>query len=179
MFQGFSINKYKYYKLPEPGSIKELSAIMEVSATPLNIDFANLYDNISGTFERIFYKRNIVAPTNLINSLIQGAKPTIKNIKKYHNRKRPHQAALDFGVTFIYHNMESAKTPSFPSGHAAQSQLVAQVLSDIYPRLTTEFMKAAKNIGHSRVVGRVHYKYDIEIGEKLGNDLYSHYLNNA
>ncbi len=179
MFEGFSINKYKYYKLPKPGSIKELREIMDVSSVPLNIDYANLYDSISGTFERIFHKRNIVAPSNLIKSLIQGAKPIIKNIKKYHNRKRPHQAALDLGVSFIYHNMDSAKTPSFPSGHAAQSQLVAQVLSDKYPRLTTEFMEAAKNIGQSRVVGRVHYKYDIEIGVKLGNDLYTHYLNNA
>ena len=179
MFDKFSINKYKSYKYSAPGSIKELKEVMKVNAVPLDNNYANRYDNIYGVFERILEKRNVEFPSELVYSLIKESASIIKKIKDYHNRLRPHQAALNLGISIKYNNMESAKTPSFPSGHAAQSQLIAQVLSDKYPRYTSEFMQEAKHIGNSRLVAHVHYQSDIDVGIKLGNDLYKHYLNNA
>jgi len=41
-----------------------------------------------------------------------------------------------------------------------------------------EFTQVAENVSKSRIVARVHYKSDKDIGEKLGQDLYNH-LNNA
>jgi len=74
--------------------------------------------------------------------------------------------------------MSSAQTPAFPSGHSAQSKLIALVLSDMYPEMKKEFTDVAAHVSNSRIVARVHYKSDKEIGERLGQDLYNH-LNNA
>ena len=70
--------------------------------------------------------------------------------------------------------MDSAQTPAFPSGHSAQSKLIQLALTDIYPHLKNEFKNAAENISNSRIIARVHYESDKNVGEKLGTDLYTH-----
>ena len=71
--------------------------------------------------------------------------------------------------------LESAQTPSFPSGHAAQAYLLKEVLSDMYPEMTPEFDKAAQNISKSRILANVHYESDRKVGEQLGMDMYNYY----
>tara|TARA_R100001591_G_scaffold54085_1_gene64027 strand:+ start:6779 stop:7318 length:540 start_codon:yes stop_codon:yes gene_type:complete len=175
MFENFSINKYKYLKYPKSGSIKQLQEIMSLNDMPLDVAFANKFDDIYNVFEKILLKRRIEPPTKLINDLINKSKPVIMSIKNYHDRERPDVAAKNFGINFKYHKMNSAQTPAFPSGHSAQAQLVANVLSDIYPVHSAEFLQAAQNISNSRLVAHVHYKSDSDAGIKIGNDLYEHY----
>ena len=65
------------------------------------------------------------------------------------------------------------KTPSFPSGHTAQSILVAKIIGDVYPQLKEDAMKIADDVSKSRIVGGHHFKSDIEFGEKIGMWLYN------
>ena len=175
MFNNFSINKHKYLKYSKSGSMHQLREIIELSRKPLDRNFAEKYNNISQVFENIFNKRQLQFPKQLIQNLISESKPIIVSIKKYHDRERPHVGAKRFSINLQYHKMHSAQTPSFPSGHSAQAQLIANVLSDEYPKHSSEFYQAAQNISDSRLVARVHYKSDSDAGLKLGNDLYEHY----
>lgn len=153
----------------------QFKEIVELSKKPLDINFATKYNRISEVFENIFRKRQLQFPKQLIENLLAKSKPIIMSIKKYHNRERPHVAANEFGLKLQYHKMHSAMTPSFPSGHSAQAQLIANVLSDKFPIHSSEFYQAAQNISDSRLVARVHYKSDSDAGLKLGNELYEHY----
>ena len=70
--------------------------------------------------------------------------------------------------------MASMKTASYPSGHSAQGVLIAEVLSDKYPKAKSAFVKTAKNISYSRQVAHAHYKSDSDMGEKLGKQMYNY-----
>ena len=73
--------------------------------------------------------------------------------------------------------MESMKTPSYPSGHSVQGILIAKVLGNKYPKAKSAFAKTGENISYSRRVARAHYKSDSKMGEKLGNSMYKHIKN--
>jgi len=75
------------------------------------------------------------------------------------------------------YEMESMKTPSYPSGHSTQAVLIGNVLADKYPKASKAFKKAAENISYSRRVARAHYKSDGKIGEKLGKEMFKHIKN--
>ena len=91
----------------------------------------------------------------------------ILELKKYHNRPRPYD--LDKNLSAI--KMKSMNTPSYPSGHSAQSMLIASVLKDKYGK-SSAFMQTAKNISDSRNVARAHFKSDSDNGNELGKKLY-------
>jgi hypothetical protein len=77
-------------------------------------------------------------------------------------------------ITMKSMEMDSMKTPSYPSGHSTQGVLIAKVLGDKYPKAKTAFMKTAENISYSRRVAKSHYKSDSKMGEKLGEAMYKH-----
>lgn len=71
-------------------------------------------------------------------------------------------------------DLPSMKTPSYPSGHSAQSKLIANVLSDKYPELRDKYQNEANQISDSRNVGRAHFKSDSTFGKEVGDKLYEH-----
>ena len=71
------------------------------------------------------------------------------------------------------YEMESMKTPSYPSGHSVQGVLIAKVLGKKYPKAKSAFAKTGKNISYSRQVAHAHYKSDSKMGEKLGNSMFN------
>ena len=75
------------------------------------------------------------------------------------------------------YEMESMKTPSYPSGHSTQGVLIGLVLSSMYPKGSADFKKAARDISYSRNVAKAHYKSDSKMGEKLGKEMYNHIKN--
>ena len=74
--------------------------------------------------------------------------------------------------------LNSMKSPSYPSGHSAQSKLIANVLSDKYPELKEQYQDEAKKISDSRNVGRAHYKSDSTFGTRIGDDMYNYLKQN-
>jgi hypothetical protein len=74
--------------------------------------------------------------------------------------------------------MESMKTPSYPSGHSVQGILIGKTLADKYPKSKSAFNKTAENISYSRRVAHAHYKSDSDMGIELGKKLYNYTKNN-
>ena len=80
-------------------------------------------------------------------------------------------------IKFDDKELYSMKTPSYPSGHSVQGILVAEVLSDMYPKHAKAFKKIGKDISYSRNVAHAHYKSDSKFGEQIGKDMYEHIKN--
>ena len=84
---------------------------------------------------------------------------------------------MEIELIFDDKELDSMKTPSYPSGHSAQGILIAKLLGDKYPKAKSAFIKTGENISYSRRVARAHYKSDSKMGEELGNSIYKHIKN--
>jgi hypothetical protein len=78
------------------------------------------------------------------------------------------------GIKMKDFEMNSMKTPSYPSGHSAQGILIGMVLSKIYPAHAKQFKKAGENISDSRNIAKAHYRSDSKMGKQLGAAMYNH-----
>ena len=67
-------------------------------------------------------------------------------LKYKYNRPRPHQLAEFYGLDVSKFELDSMKTPSYPSGHATQGYLMGKFYSDRHPEYNREFMELAEEI---------------------------------
>ena len=110
---------------------------------------------------------------NYIKELIKDSGKLIYQLKYKFNRPRPYQIAEHYGIEdFKRHKLDTAKSPSYPSGHAMQGRVIALYLSDKDPSNRKEYMMIGHNISESRIMARAHYQSDRKYGDLLGDDLY-------
>ena len=171
MLKNFNIQKYLDKKPPSNNSFTTMQEIKELSKIPINKNFVKEKDDIKKSFTKI------VDESEFIQSLIDESAPIILKIKKYHNRPRPKKLAKKLGIKMEDIEMDSMKTPSYPSGHSAQGMLIGMVLSDKYPSKRNKLMKTARDISKSRNIAHAHYKSDSKFGEKIGKDMYNEVKN--
>ncbi len=126
---------------------------------------------------------------DLDEKLIANAKPIIENshtillpLKLHYNRPRPYHLArkLAFNrqLAFTISNLETAVTPSYPSGHACQGRLLAKILAEQVPfQHRLSIMRIGDEIGSSRMMGGVHYPSDTDFGRDLADSLFNHLTN--
>ena len=170
MFKDFDISGFKKMKPPSDNSFDTDQEIKALKKIKLNKSFVKKYDNIEGAFEKTAKDNNIKDYDKKIAAkLIKESAPVILKLKKYHNRPRPYE--LDKSLQAV--KMKSMNTPSYPSGHSAQSMLIALVLKDKYGK-SSAFMQTAKNISDSRNMAHAHYPSDSKNGTELGKKLYKH-----
>ena len=131
------------------------------------------YDDMTKPFMELIEKHNIdVTEDDLQQIIDEGAKFTLK-IKYKYNRPRPYQIAEHYGIEdFKRHKLDTAKTPSYPSGHALQGRLIGLILTDKDPKHQNQYMAVSQRISDSRIMARAHYPSDKEYGEKLADELY-------
>jgi len=174
MFKDFDISSFKKLKPPSNNSFDTDQEIKALKKIPLRKEFVKKYDNIEKAFEQTAKENNIKDYDKKIAAkLIKESAPVILELKKYHNRPRPYD--LDKNLKAV--KMKSMNTPSYPSGHSAQSILIASSLKDKYGK-SSAFMQTAKNIYDSRNIAHAHYKSDSVNGIKLGKQLYKYIKNN-
>jgi hypothetical protein len=175
MFKDFNIDKFKKMKPPSDNSFDTMQEVKEIKKLPLNKDKIKKFDNIEETFKSIADSNNIKDyPSKLIKDLIEKSAPIILKLKKHFNRPRPKVIAKKIGIKMKDFEMNSMKTPSYPSGHSAQGVLIGMVLSKIYPAYAKQFKKAGENISDSRNIAKAHYKSDSKMGKQLGAAMYNH-----
>ena len=131
------------------------------------------YDDMTKPFMELIEKHNVdVTKDDLQQIIDEGAKFTLK-IKYKYNRPRPYQIAEHYGIEdFKRHKLDTAKTPSYPSGHALQGRLIGLILTDKDPKHQNQYMAVSQRISDSRIMARAHYPSDKEYGEKLADELY-------
>ena len=178
MFKDFNTSSFKKMKPPGDNTFDTSQEVKALSKIPLKKEFVKKFDNIESAFAKTAKDNNIEDYDKKIPAkLIKESAPIILELKKHFNRPRPKVLAKKMNIKMKDIEMESMKTPSYPSGHSAQGMLIGLVLSDKYPEAKKEFEKAAKNISYSRRVAHAHYKSDSKMGELLGNAMYNHVKN--
>jgi len=135
--------------------------------------FVEKYDDTVKVFMEAIEKNNIDVKAEYLEQIIQDTAKYLFKLKYKYNRPRPFQIAEYYNIKdFKRHNLDTAKTPSYPSGHALQGRLIGLVLSKKDPKNTDEYMDIGKKVSESRIMGRVHYPSDKEYGEKLADELF-------
>ena len=100
--------------------------------------------------------------------LIQQATDTINYFKDKYDRKRP----IEVDKTLNTLPSKTNKTPSYPSGHAAQSRIVAKYVGGKFPEHEVSLIEAGNECGYGRVLAGFHYPSDYEVGNLLGDKMY-------
>ena len=178
MFKDFDTKPFKKMKPPSDSSFDTAQEIKALKKIKLNKSFVKKYDNIEAAFKKTAKDQGIKDYDKKIAAkLIKESATVIMELKKYFNRPRPKKLAKKMNIKVEDIEMDSMKTPSYPSGHSAQGILIAKVLGDKYPKAKSAFTKTGKNISYSRNVARAHYKSDSKMGEKLGNKMYNYIKN--
>ena len=174
MFKNFNIKKYLDKKPPSNGSFTTTQEIKELNRIPINERFVKEKDDIKASFLKLANKKNLEVSGEAIDKIIDESSKIILKIKKHHNRPRPKVLAKKNNIKFDDKELDSMKTPSYPSGHSAQGVLIAKLLADKFPKHAKDFMKLGKDISYSRNVAHAHYKSDSKFGEQLGKDMFEH-----
>ena len=151
----------------------ELFKLLAYNDGVIDRDMVEKYDDMIKPFMELVEKHNVdVTKDDLQQIIDEGAKFTLK-IKYKYNRPRPYQIAEHYGIEdFKRHKLDTAKTPSYPSGHALQGRLIGLILTDKDPEHQNEYMAVSQRISDSRIMARAHYPSDKEYGEKLADELY-------
>ena len=83
---------------------------------------------------------------------------------KYHyNLLRPVSADPTIKTVF-----STPPFPSYPSGHSTLSTAVAEVFAEVFPDAAAHYRQRALEASHSRILGGVHYRFDVLAGDELG-----------
>ena len=160
---------------PENGSLDTKNELLRMSAEINQMDdedqedIVEKYDEFFDEFEKACNKEGRGFPKAYLNDLIDESVEIITKLKWKHNRPRPYQLAPVLGIPLRFDIKESAKSPSFPSGHALQSKLVANVLSLMFPELNDKFQKIADKVAYSRYIGGLHFPSDLVYGVELAD----------
>jgi hypothetical protein len=175
MFKNFNISPFKKIKPPGDNTFDAMQEVKALNKIPLDKKFVKKYDNIESAFKQTAKDNNIEDyDKKIAATLINDSAPVIIKLKKHFNRPRPKVAAAKMNIDMKDVDMDSMKTPSYPSGHSAQGMLIGKVLGDKYPKAKSAFNKTAKNISYSRRVAHAHYKSDSDMGDKLGIEMYNY-----
>ena len=177
LFKNFKISKFKSKKPPGDRSITTYSEIQQIKNIKADEKFIKEKDDIFNVFKKVANQHNISYPSEMVNKLMDDSAVVIMQLKNYFNRPRPQELAKEFNIDLKIVELESAKTPSYPSGHSAQGVLIGKFLADEYPIAADKFLKESKNISFSRNMAKVHYRSDSDFGERLGEALYDNFKN--
>jgi len=164
---------YTYVPFPSKFETKkELESMKGIMADAyLSMDFIRRADeDILSLFIMCCEELGIDIFYDLKRDLEQTMKDSsvaIMKLKYFYNRPRPYQVAKKMGVDFNPMDSVSAETPSYPSGHAVQSLLIASKLAKVFPHCMKRFFKLANDIAWSRVQAGYHFPSDVHYGETV------------
>jgi acid phosphatase (class A) len=97
-----------------------------------------------------------------------------RSSKVLFNRRRP-----PFVDARIKPCVEFSDTGAYPSGHAMQSAIWAELLSRIFPEQSAALQRRASETRWSRLLGGVHYPSDVEAGRVVGDAIAREMLQNT
>ena len=169
----FRVGLEEVITLPKP-KVMDLDEIEEVKKvvavrTPEQVESIKNHDQ-----EPYYAIRKVCEANNLdfhdgeFTQIIKESVPIITHFKDFFNRNRPVEVFPELNTLPSVTN----KTRSYPSGHAAQSVLIARYVAGKVPKLEKDLMKAAYECGWGRVIAGFHYPSDFEIGNLLGEKMY-------
>jgi membrane-associated phospholipid phosphatase len=104
----------------------------------------------------------------LVSSTMADALVSCWDAKLTYWLLRPWNA--DAGITTLA-SVGEPNHPSYPSGHSCVSSSAAEVLSMFFPGRRADLSAMVTEAGLSRMYAGIHYRFDIEAGQKLGRSV--------
>ena len=153
----------------ENDSRKTLEELKYLQSLETDKDYAEKYDDVPKVFVELLKEFNVHTPQKekIIDTLVDQSRKFIMTAKYNYNRPRPYQIAEFYDMNLNGTKLDSMKTPSYPSGHATQGYLVAEVLKSMMPHMAPELDMVAEDIANSRIVAKAHFPSDKEFGKKV------------
>ena len=180
LFKGFKYDSYKDTPPYPNESIRTLQELIKLMGINTDDEFIYSMDRITDMFKELCSELNVPIDETHIENILNNASGVILDLKYHFNRPRPNLVAKLYGLDLDKNklHLDTADSPSFPSGHATQGTLIANYFANKYPNHSIRFKKLGRDIGKSRVNAKVHYPSDIVIGERLGNDMFQYLKEN-
>lgn len=131
-----------------------------------NVELIHRFDVYDKAFEEYMIESlsNVGIPQEetqaLLKSVKEDIKPLLVKLKYFYQRPRPYQLSKMIGVELLSYRSVAADSPSYPSGHAFQARVYAEVLGNKYPQYHKALHDLATDIMWSRVYMGVHYVSD-------------------
>ena len=168
LFEDISISLQPF---PENTSKKTLEEVKYLSEIEEDVDYVRENDKVKESFGKLHEELELEYNEDEAGKYLKESSKYIMELKYKFQRPRPHQIADFYGIDLNGVDLDSMKTPSYPSGHATQGYLLGMIYSERYPEHRKEFMKLGDDIAESRIVGKAHFPSDkkagIELAEKL------------
>ena len=166
-----------FHGMPNPKNssletFDELKKVREIEKDP---EFILSTDHLYKHFREGLKPLNIKFSERKWKPLMRQTLSTIYKLKYHYNRPRPNVIAKELGFFLGFDYLESAQTPAYPSGHSAQGRYLSLLLADEHPEQREEILRLGLEIGHGRLMAKVHYQSDHDFGVKLGDAFYQHH----
>lgn len=125
------------------------------------------YDkNLSQAIANSFVSSKIDVP-KLISDIKEDVDKLIIKLKYFYNRPRPYQLSKIYKLNLFPYNTVSSATPSYPSGHAIQANVILSVISNLMPENSERASLMINDISSSRMYLGVHYESDNDFAEEV------------
>ena len=168
LFEDISISLQPFPENPSKKTLEEVKYLSEIEE---DVDYVRENDKVKESFGKLHEELELEYNEDEAGKYLKESSKYIMELKYKFQRPRPHQIADFYGIDLNGVDLDSMKTPSYPSGHATQGYLLGMIYSERYPQYNEEFIRLAADIAESRIVGKAHFPSDkkagIELAEKL------------
>ena len=171
-------NEFEMPDRPFPGNasrqtLEELKYLVKQEGDDESI---KEHDDVAKVFKKKHKELGLEFNKDEIKELLRQSAKHLMELKYKYNRPRPHQLAEFYGLDVSKFNLESMKTPSYPSGHATQGYLMGEFYSERYPEHREEFMEVAEDVAESRIKAKAHFPSDKKFGKELAEKLFDNLI---
>jgi hypothetical protein len=170
------LSQFKETPFPENDSLKtykELKVIQECMEKDFTSKSARVIDiDIMAYYRNQFEKQGINISQDTLNLIVGEISPVIMRLKMFYQRPRPYQVAWLGKIEILPLGSTSALSPSYPSGHGAQSRLIALILGEAYPEKKEWLIKLSEFVSYSRVCMGLHFPSDNVFAQGIAEYLF-------
>ena len=132
-------------------------------------------DEVVDSFMGLVESTGLKITKEELEKITKESAKIIYELKYHYNRPRPYQIAEFYGIDLNGTELDSMKTPSYPSGHAVQGYLIGEILSNLDKTNAILYRGVGEDIAHSRIVAKAHYPSDKTYGHKIAMELFKAY----
>lgn len=155
---------------------KLVELVTELSQSHLLLTRYQIYDQLflGNVFSDKLKKVGVSDTIDTIRQITEDIAPILVKTKFHFQRIRPYHLAYYYNIPLYPFTSVSAQSPSYPSGHAFQATVIAEVLGNHYPAFYNPIMELAEDICKSRMYMGLHYESDIKFGKYMADLVVNH-----
>jgi len=180
ILSGFKYERYKNMPPYKNESMRTMQELIRLSQMPSDDKFTLKMDKVKESFKELCEELDLDFPKKEIKELKDSVSGIVLDLKYHYNRPRPYKLAPLLNIDLDTNEIEdtTSDSPSYPSGHSTQGILIGNYLAYKNPLHRGKFLKLGRDIARSRVIAKVHYPSDVDMGEMIGNDMFNYLKEN-